>query len=783
MKPYSWVVSSIQSHLRTWGLVLGLLTLLGFWQAAQLRLDGDLGRLLPDDAPSVQGLRALESVYGDQIGRLTVVLRGKEATDLRKVADELSQDLTKVPGVQRVVHQKPQSQLEDYRLLYMDLTDLTEVQERLNRRIRWEKQRSNPLFVELRESDPPSVDMDDISAKYELGDAYYETASGEFLVFVHANFPAGDLDRSRELVESVSEVVGSKDVTFALTGRYQKRIDQQDLLTQDIANATPAALVLILLFLLMYFRSALSVALVLVPLILGTALGMATAGLVFGSLNILTGFLAAVLMGLGVDYGIHLVSRYLDARSLGKEPRLAWEETFETSGRASIFSGLTTILALGSLSTSSFRAFYEFGMVASLGIALILASYALVLPWLIFALDRKNPKPALATRLGGALGAAVQRHANNAGLKWAFRAVYALVALLIIAGASGVGFDRTFDSLSVTDSESWKLDELVNRTLESSQTPAVLPVESSSHLDTVLQELESRRSQKEGYTLGAVLSTRDLLPTEQTEKREILEDLQDRLEDIPERARSEELVEFLTEIRSVLDAGELQLDGLPDALRVPFSRKDSPEASVVLIMPAIDLNDAKASRDFSTILRGLPGPDAEIVDAISDTLLLTEILEFVERDTAWMLEITLVGLILVALVAFRFTWDALRVVVFLLLTLGGALGLMGLLELEFNFINVLILPIWLGLGVDASFHLLIHLRDHPDEPNLHGATIVSIAAAFITSMIGFGALMMSHHVGLGSLGSVAVLGFVVMILLNLVLGLDMATRAARRNRP
>src|SRR5690606_13479570 len=109
------------------------------------------------------------------------------------------------------------------------------------------------------------------------------------------------------------------------------------------------------------------------------------------------------------------------------------------------------------------------------------------------------------------------------------------------------------------------------------------------------------------------------------------------------------------------------------------------------------------------------GHDGQKIDAISDTLLLTEILEYVERDTEWMVEITLVGLILVALIAFRFTWDTVRVVVFLALALGTGIGLIGLSHLDFNFINVLILPIWLGLGVDAAFHLIVHLRDEPEN--------------------------------------------------------------------
>lgn len=783
MKGYARLMESMQSNLKVWGVVLGLLTILSFWGASKLSLDGDLGRLLPDDAPSVQGLRRLEAVYGDQIGRLTIVLRPGQSA-LESTADRVGETLKELDGVQRVVWKDPRSELDAQRLLYMEYDDLEEIQTRLNRRIRWEKQRANPLFAELRSSGPPSVDVSDIRAKYPVPeDPFYRADTGEFLVFVHPNFPAGDLDQTREFVKKVEQRLKAMDppVEFALTGRYQKRVDQQDILTADIVRATPAALLLILIFLAVYFRSVVTVVMVVTPLIIGTAAGMALADVIFGSLNILTGFLGAVLMGLGVDYGIHLVSRFLDTRRTGMTALPAWNETFRTSGRASIYSGLTTILALASLSTSSFRAFYEFGIVASIGIFLILVSYALVLPFLIFALGRKMPKAPLSSLVGEAIGpklgvAKIPRQRLLRG----FQVFYVALILAMVTGIGFLKFDRTFKSLVITDTPTWHLDEMVNSILGQSQTPAVVLVESTEHRDHVVRELEARRQSAEGYTLAQVLSTQDLLPRQQPEKMQILEELETKLEDVPEASRSEELIAFLEEIQRVVAAGPVELKTLPDSLRVPFSRKDSEEASVVLVMPAVSLDDAKYTRDFTNLLKGLPAAGEGKLDAIMDAMLLIEIMDFVERDTEWMVEITLVGLILVALIAFRFTLDAVRVVVFLVFTMGTALAFLGLGGLEFNFINVLILPIWLGLGVDASFHMLVHIREHPRDSNLHITTLVSIAAAFITTMIGFGALIMSHHVGLGSLGKVAVVGFTVMLFVNTILGLDLAIRAARR---
>ena len=57
-----------------------------FFGASHVRLDGDLARLLPDSSPTVIGLRKLERVYGDEIGRVTVVLSGPDAQRNRDAA-------------------------------------------------------------------------------------------------------------------------------------------------------------------------------------------------------------------------------------------------------------------------------------------------------------------------------------------------------------------------------------------------------------------------------------------------------------------------------------------------------------------------------------------------------------------------------------------------------------------------------------------------------------------------------------------------------------------------
>jgi hypothetical protein len=143
-------------------------------------------------------------------------------------------------------------------------------------------------------------------------------------------------------------------------------------------------------------------------------------------------------------------------------------------------------------------------------------------------------------------------------------------------------------------------------------------------------------------------------------------------------------------------------------------------------------------------------------DAMSEALLLYDILQYVERDATRMLVLTLTGLVLMSLLAFRRFWDMSLQFGVLLASLGVAIGWIGLVGVQFNFLNIVVIPIWLGLGIDATFHLLFNLRDDPKYLAGHMTTALAISAAFFTTMIGFGVTLLAHHDGLYSLGAIAV---------------------------
>ena len=844
----------------TWQILVavGLITLGAAFLALQLKIESDITRLLPPSAPSVAGLERLEKSYGGQIGRLTVVLEMKSAgaqpegapagqqgrqgqhdfapDELKVLAEDLAAILRGLEGVERVETQRPLAFQKKYRLLFADLQDLGEAKTLLKQRIERAEGRANPLFVGLEpeeggeEPTPALLDAERLAEKYpELAQSpYYVAENGRFLAFfVYPDFPPSNLARSAELVAEVQRIVaqgvqkvaaqGGPQIQVGLTGRYKKRVDLEVMLKRDLTLSSSLALVVLLLFLWLYLRSFRATILVLVPLVVGIIWTFAWAAIAFGSLNIMTAFLGAVLMGLGVDYGIHFFSRFRELRSK-MSPQEALLEVFASTGRANIAAALSTICALGSLMISGFRAFYEFGVIAVGGLPLILLAYLLLFPCAVRVAERmggdltRRKSPSFLRRASTKRTGLSQPQASESESRlWAWLqasplarstrriSLVARLSLLLIVLAAAIGLpklrlNQDFSVLQSTSAPSWELDKRINAMLGQSQTPTLILTDSAHGSARVIAELERRKARHHGPPLiDKVVSIQTFVPEEQPRKRELLAQIGRRLRELPRNERNAEIQRYLDEIERVVRDTPISEADLPEAIARQFLRIDSPEKGVVLVFPAVELSTVEAIDAWARALDDLPGAErGQGYDAISESFLLRDIVHSAKDDALWMLGVTLAGLLLISMLVFRnFILVSLQFGL-LVLALLVALGVNGLVGSDLNFMNIVALPVWLGLGVDASFHMLLlgqrivrgknggQVRDYLSA---HRHLFGAISVAYLTSMFGFGTLLFAQHSGLFSLGLVAVLGLGSILVVNLLIQIILVSSNADLREP
>jgi predicted RND superfamily exporter protein len=341
-----------------------------------------------------------------------------------------------------------------------------------------------------------------------------------------------------------------------------------------------------------------------------------------------------------------------------------------------------------------------------------------------------------------------------------------------LLGLPNVGIEYDMSKIQSSNSPAWDLDEEVADMVDLSLIPAVVLADSPEHAQKIAAEARRRmETLPAGEAVTNVLTLRDLVPDQQDEKLEILSDLRTRIERLPKKAREGELSESYQQLVRTVGAGKVTVEDLPIELRAPFQMKAGEVGATVLFFPSRNLTDAAIMYDLAEIVYDLPASSegGTLERGVNDALILLDIIALVERDAVKMLLITLFGLLFTAFVAFRRPRRMLILIGTITAAIVAALGVVGLLGVKFNFINLMVLPIWLGLGVDATFHLMVRCEESPQDLAGFVATTLAVSAAFITSMIGFGSMFVTEHTGLYTMGIAAVAGLGTIAVVSMLI--------------
>ena len=202
------------------------------------------------------------------------------------------------------------------------------------------------------------------------------SADGRYRVQV---FPKENINDNQALRRFVSEV---RELAPQATDSPVIMLEAGDAVLAAFQQAFITALVVITLLLLLMLRSLINTVLVLLPLLLAGLLTTTTVillGIDFNFANIIA---LPLLLGIGVDNGIHMIHRL-------RQGSLA-QLLHTSTARAMFYSALTTILSFGNLSFSPHQGTASMGQILTIGVLLTLASTLLVLPAL-YTLQRQPP--------------------------------------------------------------------------------------------------------------------------------------------------------------------------------------------------------------------------------------------------------------------------------------------------------------------------------------------------------------------------------------------------------
>src|ERR1043166_2542406 len=203
--------------------------------------------------------------------------------------------------------------------------------------------------------------------------------------------------RLRQLAaETQLEVPG---LNVGITGEPVLELDEIGRATSDTEKATIIALVLVaLIFIFGYHETGRPIKAT-IALIFGLGYTMAFTTAVIGHLNILTVTFAPILVGIAIDFGVHLISRYEEEIRRGRSNEEALRKAMVYTGMGVVTGALTTAGAFLAMAATDFKGIQEMGVICGGGLAICLVPMMTLLPVMLLRGRQNIIDHAMGTKL------------------------------------------------------------------------------------------------------------------------------------------------------------------------------------------------------------------------------------------------------------------------------------------------------------------------------------------------------------------------------------------------
>jgi hypothetical protein len=553
-------------------------------------------------------------------------------------------------------------------------------------------------------------------------------------------------------------------------------------------RATAVTVVLVLLALGWYFRSALAIGALSWSLVVGTVATFAFTKLVLGYLNVATAFLSSIVIGNGINVGILVTARYLEELRAGKDGAEALGNALERTVAATFAAALTAAVAYASLVITVFRGFRHFGIIGGVGILLCWASAYFVLPAALSVARRLRMEPGPAPTIGRWLGKLLPSRLD----------VVAIVMLVLTAVAGIVAvrylvddpFENNFrnlrshsDDITKAQDAMTKIDHAFGQGTDGGFVITVPRRGDVAALERGLRAID--RDKPELAKLFAhVVSIDDLLPSDQAKKLAVLAEIRSLLsskdiEALADADRAEAL-----RLRPPDDLRALGDADVPEAIAWPFIEADGSRGKLLLATAGkgYEVWDAHDTVRFADNVRalGLP-PDVHFGGA---SFVFADVLDAVLTDGPRATLAAAVGAVLIVLLVLGFNRYG-----FVTLMCGASgtllmIGCAALLGFKINFLDFVALPITIGIGIEYSVNIVSRARQ--EGPKRATTVIESTGGAVFlcsyTTIVGYGSLLLSQNLGIRSFGLAAMLGELTCIFVALLLAPALLSIVRGRSR-
>ena len=779
-------------------------------------IKSDILDALPAKSPAIDTFVNFLNDFGSQ-DNLVVALKSKDkkVDEYLELAEALAKRFKDSPLIEHVDYNIIQSDREIMAKnfpLYMDKHAFEDLKKRLTKQgiekqIKQNKNRllspvSTPLDSELIRRDPLNLRSIILSSMLKQGAGrinmqhgyYISSDNSMLLIFVKPTGRSRDIrfvkilkDETLLILEETTKQMGkNSDLQLGLAGPYAFAIEAHAAIQRDvIINAIVSAMLVFFLFQFVYRKRVLILLIAAITLLTALSWTLGFAYLIFGSLNMGSSVITAMLMGLGIDYIIHIFNRCEGEYIKTGDLKLSLDTALTKTAPAVVAGAVTTSAAFFSIVVTSFKGLYQLGIIAGIGVLACLFSSLIIMTSLLIYIE---------SRKKGLLFSSKEQRIGMEGIGRIIKdypraIIFVSISLLAVSliGLSGIKFDNRPETVGPKTSQVMLLEKEIAEHFGRQKNPLMVIVEAESKekLMSRYDEIETLISK---WQAGGDISSHSGLNLF-----------------LPPLSKQMEAVSALKEIRGFLNINELEktfflalkengfvideqyrayISGMRDALEIRqplglealekssdkkiryFYNKDGLKIAAYLYPNKENWDDAEIER----IQKGVEGLGKGIA-ITGASIMFANLKTSIIRESVTAAGIAFIIIFCIIWFSFKSIKRVFLVEIPLVAGFILTLGFMGLAGIKFNYINIGAITLLFGISVDYGIYILqdyIEEKQKTPEASVKHAGQAVIMCA-LTTIAGFGSLMTMNFQGIATLGIVITIGVVSSLVCALFL--------------
>jgi predicted RND superfamily exporter protein len=524
------------------------------------------------------------------------------------------------------------------------------------------------------------------------------------------------MDDRKNFYDDVYEVIGKYDMDIGLTGGALIQDYEADTVAfEDMGWKVFITLILVLVFIVLMFKSIKIPFLAMIPLTFGIVTTGAIAYLVYGQLNMFSATFVMLLIGLGIDFSVHLLMA-ITTKAAGEANEIM--DVISHTSKGIMMGAITTSAAFLAFLLADFKAFEQMGFISGLGILILACFTIVILSALIFSFDFKFSKNIRPINLS-----------LDRLVKYKRGYFISLIIICMILLPSILDFQVVGDMNKIypNDMPSKVYEKLLIDVMDYDVNKLTVLIDKRNSQE-IIQALN------EVPTIKNIESIYDYLPPDQEETLRVL--------------KNENII-----------LSPIERDDLPDSIKNQFISKDKMRLEIT---PDFNIYDTDKYRILSNQIELITGNYP-----VGMAALMNEVIILTQKDIIKISVFCILFIFIALRLMLKKSLLTLMTLLPVLITLYMTIALLPLLGKDINIFSIASFPLILGIGIDSGIHLIQSLI--LGKEIYIQSTLKALFITTVTTVIGFSSLTMINHPGMSNLGFSVAFGMTINFIITLIL--------------